>query len=282
MFSLPSLLLYTVFFIVPVFIGLFYSFTDWNGLSKDYNWVGFQNFIAAFSDTTILQGLQNTIVFTVLTVIFQNILGLFLAVILTSTLKGKRILRTVFFWPVLLSSLVMSYIWSYLYRYQDGFFNQVLRFIGLGSLAQDWLGDQKLALLSIIFATVWQMSGFFMVIYITGIESISKDVYEASSIDGTNTWQKFFYITFPLLAPSFTICTTLGTVWGLNVFNQVLIMTNGGPGNATESIASLIYKKAFHEQNFGIACALSAILFLFVAIVSIAQTSVLRKREVHL
>lgn len=281
-FTFPAILIYSVFFVYPVFRGLSYSVTDWNGLSADYNFVGLANYIRLFSESRMIAGFTNTIKFTLMLVIFANLIAISLAVFLTSdTLKSKGILRTMFFSPVLLSSVVVGFTWTYIYRY-DGLLNTVLVNIGLENLRQDWLGDFDIALYAVSVTAIWQLSGYFMVIFIGGIQSIPSELYEAGCIDGASFMQKFRYITFPMLAPSFTICVMLSTIFGLKVFDQIFVMTKGGPGYSSDSLSTIMYDLAFNLQRVGYACALAVMIFILISSVSFVQTKILRKREVNL
>jgi ABC-type sugar transport system permease subunit len=184
--------------------------------------------------------------------------------------------------PVLISGIVSGFIWLTMFNWNFGVINSVLRQIGLGSLAVNWIGNPKTVLYSLAFTIIWKSSGYYMVIYLAGLQGIPKDCIEAATIDGASGWQSFWHIIFPLLAGSITVNFTLSLINGLKIFDQIVVMTNGGPGFSSETITYLIYKVAFSESRQGFGTALAVILFVLIFILNGIQSRVLRRREVAL
>ncbi len=278
-FVIPSLTVYFIFFILPAGESVFYSLTDWNGLTS--NFVGFENFIKLFQDERVMMAFKNTLLFASVITIVQNGLGLLLAVILNMKLTIAKQLRTIFFMPAVFAPLVVGYVWKYMLEPNFGVLNQLLGKIGLSSMKMDWLGDPKLALWMIIIFTVWQYTGYSMVIFFAGLQSIPCDLMEAADIDGATSIHKFIHVTFPLIAPAFTLNIILTTISTLKLFDPIYVMTGGGPGYFTNSVATLIYAVGFSgSQRWGYGAAMSVVLFIFISTVSGFMVKKLREREV--
>lgn len=277
---LPAVIIISIFFIIPVIGGLAYSLTDWNGLDRNVNFIGLDNFIKLFgNDEKFYGGLIHTFVFSICITVFQNIFGLTLALVMDKKFSGRDFFRAAFYLPAVLSPLVIGYTWSFIFNPTMGALNILLKSAGLDFLSADWLGNPRIALFSIIFVVVWQFAGYSMVIYIAGLQSIPQDIYEASGIDGVNARQRFRYITFPLLAPAFTINIVLTMINTLKAFDHIFVMTKGGPGYATEVISTLLYREAFSNNNMGYGSAISVVLFLMIASLSLIWLKFLTKRE---
>jgi raffinose/stachyose/melibiose transport system permease protein len=281
LFILPALLIFGVFIVIPMMSSMYYSLTDWNGLDPKITFIGMNNYRKLIDDAEVWIALKNTVVFAVLVTIFQNVLSLLLALLVDGSRWYYRYLRVVYLIPALLSALAIGYIWSYLYNPVFGIINTVLENIGLGALAQDWLGDPKWSMYSVVFTNVWQWAGITMIIYMAGLQAISADLYEAADMDGANKWQTFTRITFPLIAPAFTINIMISIIGSFKVFDIIYVMTKGGPGTTTESLAILLYKKAFNFNEMGYGTAIAVVMFLIILVISIFQLSILRRREVE-
>ncbi|QGQ94518.1 sugar ABC transporter permease [Paenibacillus psychroresistens] len=281
LFILPAFLIFSIFIVIPIISSVYYSLTDWNGLDPVINFVGMKNYHTLINDSEVWIALKNTVVFAVLVTIFQNVISLLLALLVDGSQWYYRYLRVVYLIPALLSALAIGYIWSYLYNPVFGIINTFLENIGLGQLAQDWLGDPKWSMYSIVFTNLWQWAGISMIIYMAGLQAISADLYEAANIDGAGKWQTFEKITFPLIAPAFTINIMISIIGSFKVFDIIYVMTKGGPGTATESLAILLYKKAFNFNEMGYGTSIAVVMFLIILIISIFQLSILRKREVE-
>ncbi len=281
-FLLPALLLFTLFVIYPTISSFYYSLTDWSGVGVAH-FVGLDNFIKAVSSGQILRGLQVTLLFTVAVMIVQNVLGLLLALSLNSIGRGiSSILRVVFLLPMMLSFIVTGYIWKYMYSPLSGLINVFLARIGLAGWQQDWLGNPHIVLACVTVAAIWQAMGFNTIIYLAGLQAVPPELLEAASIDGASGLQRLRSVIFPLLAPAFTVSYTMTLIGGLKVFDVIFIMTAGGPGTTTQSLAFQVYNEAFNNNNYGYATALSIVMAVLISAVTLFNLTFLRKREVEL
>ena len=281
-FTYPAIIVFTIFYCFPIIASFIMSFTNWNiKRISEPKFVAFKNFARLLNDDYFLLALKNTVLFAVVTTLGIVILGLLLALLLNSAIKGKTFLRTCFYLPAVLSLIVVGIMFKAVFKLDGGILNQILTTIGLESLTRDWLGDGKTAMWSIIFVQIWKWSGFAMTIYLAGLQGISKDYYEAATIDGAGTWDKFKNITLPPLAPAFTVVITMNTIGGFKVFEQVYVMTNGGPGNATQVLNTYIYKE-FSKGTLGRSSAASLLLFLMISVIAVLVNRALTKREVEM
>jgi raffinose/stachyose/melibiose transport system permease protein len=275
--SLPGIFALVAFTLVPVVAGGLYAFTDWRGLG-DANWIGLDNFRQILDDPMTRGALWHTLVLGFALVVVTNAVGLALALGLNRTLKSRNLLRAVFFLPVVVSPLAVSYIWQYMLD-PSGPLNMLLGEVGLESWQRAWLGDPGWALIAVLLVLVWQQSGLTMVIYLAGLQSIPDDLVEASVVDGASSWLRFRRITLPLLRPAFIIASTLTLIFGLRVFDQILGLTGGGPVGATETLATQVWKQSFADGRFGYGAALSIVLTLVIGTLALLQLVVLRKQE---
>lgn len=264
---------------LPSIVGGTFAFTDWNG--ADANWIGFDNFFAIFRDPTTSNALVHTFQLAGLLVVICNVLGLMLAMSLRTAFKTRNLMRAMFFLPFALSHLATGYIWQYIFQY-SGPLNRILGAAGLESWQLVWLADPNWAIYTILVVLVWQYTGLTMVIYLAGLEGIPDELHDAVAMDGASPWLKFRKVTLPLLAPAITVSATLTLIYGLGAFDQVLSMTGGGPVNATETLATQVWQNTFVYGRFGYGSALALILTGLVAILSIAQVSLLRYQETRL
>ncbi|CAH1209576.1 Melibiose/raffinose/stachyose import permease protein MelD [Paenibacillus plantiphilus] len=281
-FILPSFLLYTIFVIWPTLSSINLSFTSWDGINPEVRYIGFENFKEIWESTRVHNALKNTIILAVALVILENIVALGLAILVDKVRWCRNLFRSIFYFPVLMSGIIMGFIWMIILNYNFGVFNQLLEKIGLGSWKLDWLGDPDFALWAIILSTVWKAAGYYMIIYLAGLQGIPQELLEAASIDGAGRWKQFIHITFPLLAGATTVCVMLSMIGSLKLFDQIAVMTNGGPGFSTETLTYIIYRVAFGEGRQGFGTALSLVLFAIILIVSLIQIKLLRKREVQM
>jgi len=280
-FALPAILVYLVIVVYPSLAGAVYAFTDWSGIGGSAKWIGLENFKQLFTDDQSVGALRNTVLLTVFIVIVQNAVGLALALGVHARIKSKYAVRAIFFAPVVLSQVVIAFLWKYLLNPDpDSGINALLGAVGLGALQRDWLGDPGLALWAVGFTVVWQYAGYSMVIFLAGLQAVPRELEEAAAIDGAGRWMRFRKVVLPLLAPAVTINLMLSTIGGLKLFDQVFAITQGGPGYATETLSTLIYKQAFVFGNYGYSTAVALVLAILVAAVSLAQLKVLRSREV--
>ncbi|NIK76660.1 raffinose/stachyose/melibiose transport system permease protein [Paenibacillus castaneae] len=277
--TIPALLLFFAFHTYPALQGIFYSFTNWDGFSSSYDFVGFKNFVNIFQDDNVINSYMFTFKYSIVVTIFINILSLMIALGLNSKIKFKNFFRGVYFLPNILSVLIVGFIFNYL-------FSNVFTVWGakLGSefLSQNILGNANWAWVGIVIVAVWQGIAFNTILYLAGLQTIPQDLYEASSLDGASRWREFWSITFPLLAPSFTINMVLAMKGALMVFDQVVALTGGGPGRSTQSIALLIYTGGFQGGEFAYQSANAVIYFIVIVVISVLQLKFLQKREMDL
>nr|WP_296067597.1 sugar ABC transporter permease [uncultured Actinoplanes sp.] len=277
-FMVPALLLFAFVVLVPSGRGVYYAFTDWDGLDPGFSWVGLDNFTAMVSDGTARQAIWHTLLIAVAITVIQNGIGLLLALGVNSMIKTRNLLRVLLFAPAVVTPIVTAYLWRNLLG-PDGAVNSLLGAVGLESWQQDWLGSPRLALWMVVLVVVWQFAGYSMVIFLAGLQSIPREIYEAAAIDGTGAVRRFWSVVRPLLAPAITINLMLSIIGGIKLFDQVYALTGGGPGHATDTISTLIYKEAFTLGEFGYSIALAVVLTAIVAIASAGQYGVLSRNE---
>ncbi|RKD34017.1 carbohydrate ABC transporter permease [Lacrimispora algidixylanolytica] len=281
-FAVLALLIYSVLFVLPGLIGIGYSFTDWSSYSNQLHFVGLENFKTVFSaDENYLKIIKNTLVFTLGTTIIKNILGLALAVLLTKSIRLLNFHRGVMFLPSVLSTLILGMIFTSILNPSSGLLNTFLREIGLGGLAKPWLTSPHYAFKSVMAVDIWRGTGYIMTILIAGILSISQDYYEACSIDGASSWQKFRFITLPLLLPTLATTTVLNVIYGLKVFDMIYALTNGGPGKATTEVLYTAVFKKFGTGQYAIGTALSSVMFVFMVVIGFFMIRMMTKDEVQ-
>jgi raffinose/stachyose/melibiose transport system permease protein len=279
-FALPALVVYLVIVVYPSLAGAAYAFTDWSGIGKA-GWVGLENFKSLFSDPQSFGALKNTLKLTVFIVVVQNLIGLLLALGVHTAIRSRYLLRTIFFAPAVLSPIVLAFLWKYLFNPDpDAGLNALLGFLGLDFLQQNWLGNPSVALWAVGLTVVWQYAGYSMVIFLAAMQGIPRELEEAAALDGAGRFQRFWHVVLPLIAPAMTINLTLSTVGGLKLFDQVFAITNGGPGYATETLSTLIYKQAFVFGKYGYSTAVALVLAILVSAIALIQLRFLRSREV--
>lgn len=280
-FVYGALALYIILFFVPSIIGIGYSFTDWSAYSDKLNFVGIDNFKIIFSaDEDYMLIIKNTLKFTFITTIFKNVLGLLLALLLTKSIKFLNFHRVIMFMPSILSTLIVGMIFKSILNPADGLLNTFLRSIGLDALASQWLVSTELAFGSVMAVDIWKGTGYIMTILIAGILSISSSYYEAASIDGANSFQRFRFITLPLLLPTLATTTVMNIIYGLKVFDIVYALTNGGPGRATTEVLYTAVFKRFGTGQYAIGTALSSVMFIFMAVIGIFMIKAMTKEDV--
>ncbi|RBW67981.1 sugar ABC transporter permease [Bacillus taeanensis] len=277
--TLPAVLLFALFHTFPALQGIYYSFTNWNGLSLTYDFIGFKNYIALFQDANVFNAYWFTFKFAIVSTILVNVLSLAIALGLNSKIKFKNFFRGVYFLPNVLSILIVSFIFNYLF---GNVFPMLAENVGIEFLAKNILGNENLAWLGVVIVAVWQACAFNVILYLAGLQTVPGELYEASSLDGANKWQEFWHITFPIIAPFFTINMVLAMKNFLMVFDHVIALTGGGPGRATESISLLIYTGGFQGGEFAYQSANSVIYFIVIVIISVTQIKFLQKREMDM
>jgi raffinose/stachyose/melibiose transport system permease protein len=275
--ALPGIGALVAFHFVAIGFGAYYAFTKWNGLDHA-TWVGLANFREIVSDRTARAALRHTLILAGCFVVIVNALGLTLALALNRAVKTRHFLRLLFFTPVALSPLAIAFIWQWIFTYR-GALNRVLADVGLGSWRRAWYGDPSTALWTILVVLVWQFTGLAMVLYLAGLQAISDDVYEATLVDGASAWLRFRKVVLPLLAPAMTVSATITLIIGLRVFDQVMALTGGGPVDATETLATQVYKQTFTLSRFGYGAAYALVLTVLIAALALTQLALLRRNE---
>jgi raffinose/stachyose/melibiose transport system permease protein len=279
-FSAGAILLYSLFIVIPSFMGFYYSFTDWSRYSSEVNFIGLENFrIILSSNVTYLQGIKNTLIFTVVTIITKTVIALFLALLLSKGIKRfSNIHRALIYLPAMLPMIVVGIVFRSILHPSTGVLNVFIRAIGLDFLAQQWLTNPRIALYSIVSVDTWKGVGFIMALLIAGLESIPNDYYEAARIDGANAFDEFRLITLPLLMPVLTVTTVLNLLYGLKVFDIVWVLTSGGPGYATETVYTMVFKE-FSKGRYGLSTALSTALFIIMTFAGFFLIRLMHRQE---
>lgn len=279
---LPVFIIYSIFFIIPNVYSLFLGFTNWT-LFDFYNiqFNGIDNYKRLFGEDAFGLAIRNTLLFTIVTVILKVVLGILLALLANRKSIFQNFVRSVMFIPVMTSTIVVAIVFGAILNPTNGILNQILRFIGLGALAQEWLFDKRFAMLSVCLMEVWQWVGFGMLIFLAGLQGVPKDLLEASKIDGANPLQRFWSVTWPLLMPSLNIVLTFSLISGLKVFAQVYALTDGGPAGATQVLGTYLYK-SFADGYLGYSSAVGCVFTIVVVTITFMFLVIARKREVEL
>lgn len=261
-FLVPALAVFICFFMIPMVLSLFFSLTVWN--FNGFKFTGIDNFIMFFKESSLRIGIKNSLLYAVLTSSLKVILSFFIALFLTSGIKTKIIQRSIVFFPNLVSTVAVGITFTALMHPSKGLFNKVLEMIGINGI--NWLGDKNLALFSVVGADVWKGLSIATVIFIAGIQSIDKTYYEAATVDGANYWQRLINITIPLSRASMNSIILLSFIGGLRSFDLIWSMTGGGPGFATDVMASIIYKQ-YAAGYYGLSTAGNVIMFVIIAVI---------------
>jgi raffinose/stachyose/melibiose transport system permease protein len=276
-FYLPAFVVFFVFFLLPTFSSFYYSLTRWTLF--DSQWIGLENFQRFFQEPALTKGLTNTLIYAVTTSGLKVILGMLLAVLLTSSVIGRAFMRSVVFFPVLVSTIGVGLTFTVLMEPDVGLINEALRVVGIEG--PRWLVDPKYALLSVALVDVWKGVGLATVIYIAGIVSVPREFYDAAKVDGATSFGLFRYITLPLAWPATMTVIILSLIGGLRSFDLIWAMTRGGPGFTSDVIASVIYKQ-YQAGFYGLSTAGNVVLFVLVTAIILPLYSFLRRREVQL
>ncbi len=276
-FFLPAGLIYGVLFLVPTVASLYFSLTRWSLFNSTF--IGFENFLSFVQEPFLLKGLINTVIFAVSTAVLKTIIGLSLGILLTSNIRMRGLLRTIAFFPVLVSTVGIGITFAVMMHPTRGIINVSLELIGIDG--PGWLTNPTLALYSVAFVEVWRGVGLASVIFIAGLVSIPRDYYEAARIDGATKWQQFKRITLPLVQPATATVMILSFVYGLRSFELIWTMTKGGPGFSSDVIASIIYKQ-YQAGFYGLSTAGNVILFILIAVMVMPLVAYFNRREVDL
>lgn len=260
-FVLPAFLLFSAIVIAPIFLSGYYSLLEWDGIGKEV-FIGFKNFTELFSSDGFGKAVVNSIILALLSVFIQLPIALVLALILASGVKGEGFYRTVFFIPVIISTVVIGHLWMKIYNPDYGLLNTFLNNIGLGSLTRVWLGETGTSLMSAFVPIVWQYIGYHMLLMYAKIKTIPDEIYEASKIDGASHLKAALYITIPLIKPIIKVCIIFAIIGSLKVFDLVYVLTNGGPVHSSEVPSTLMYNTIFNKYMYGSGSAMAVFIII--------------------
>ena len=278
LFMAPALIVLGVFFVYPILLTFYYSFTDFTGVGTP-EFSGLKNYDRIVSRSRYPEALKITVLFTVIVVVLQITLGLFIATLLQRLPAVRNFARAALFTPAMMSFVIVGYVWQFIYSPYNGGLNALLTSIGLESMTRGWLGDPNTALIAIAVAHVWMFTGYTTAIFLAGYANIPGDIEEAGRLDGASSWQRFRHLELPLLAPSITINVMLATIGTLKTFELPFIMTRGGPDGATRTLSLEIIENLFRSYKFGFASALAIVMLVIVVLVAFIQNKYLRGRE---
>lgn len=270
-FLVPSILLFAFTVAVPFISGLNIAFTNWDGISKTYDYVGFKNFVRMFTDPNIVKSIKVTLMFAVTYTLLNNILSLVLAILLHDKFRGNAVVKTIFFVPMALSAVLAAFVWGFIDR------NILAEILG-----KSLLGSRSTVIIGIIIIALWSGIGSNIMIYMAGLTNIPSDYYEAAAIDGATPFKRFRYITLPLLGPSFTMCITLTLTSALREFGVTMSATGGGPARSSEMISIFIYNNLFSYQKAGYGQAVALVFMIILMIIGIGLNRFFRSKEVEM
>ncbi|WP_139891076.1 carbohydrate ABC transporter permease [Bacillus sp. D386] len=276
---LPAFLLYIVFAIYPILQSFYYSFMDWNGFNE-MTFVGLDNFKKLFADSLFWNSVKNNIYVVLVSVLGQVPLALFFALLLNRKMKGAKLFRTIGFLPVVLSTVVISLTWSLIFNSRNGLINEFLRSIGLDSFAQNWLGDTKWAMASVLVVVVWQFVGLYLIIFLAALQNIPTEVLEAAKMDGASEWATTWKITIPMIWETILVAITLCIAGSLKTFDLIYVMTHGGPAHSTDVMALYMFNETFSKLQYGYGSAVSVFIFFFSLILIAIVNKVLGKKMI--
>ena len=268
LFIAPNFLIFLLFITVPAIFGIYYSMTNWHGVGGAV-FTGLKNYVDAFNDTKFWMSVCRTSIYVVVTMPFIMIISILLAILMVQEIHGRGFFRSAYYWPSMISYIVVGISFKFIFGDNTGVVNYFFSLIGLHKI--DWLTEGITAMIVVIIATIWSRAGFYMVIYITGLQSISPSLYEAAKVDGATGMQQFMKITLPLLKPTNFLVLVLGMIDLFKNYGLVISLTNGGPISATKFVVQFIYDKAYSEMNMGYSCTLSMILFVIIAGLTLVQ-----------
>jgi raffinose/stachyose/melibiose transport system permease protein len=277
LFTLPASILYVAFFMVTMFIGIYYSLTDWNGISQDYKLVGIQNYITVMQDSRFRQALLFNIIYTILLVAFVTVIALLVAMALNNVKRFSTAFRSIYFVPAVISMVTVGLIWNELFYRAMPMLGKVLN---IEWLSTSLLGNPKTAMYAILLVNLWQGCAVPTVLFLAGLQSVPRDLQEAAIMDGAGHWARFRNITVPYLIPVLNMVIITQAKAGLTVFDYIKVMTNGGPAQATEAVGLLIFRHAINEGKFSRSVAESMILFVIVGAVAAISLKITSKNQV--
>lgn len=275
LFVLPALIPLIVFWIYPILRSVYISFTDWDYMSPTYNFVFLDNFTALFQDARFYDALWNTLVFTVGTLIPTIVLGLILALLMQKAFKGSGIIKFILFSPWITPTVAISIVWTWIYDPDTGIANTVLEFLHLPAL--QWIKSSDTAMLAVIIVTVWKSLGYAMIFYLSALEKVPRELYEASGLDGAKSWQRFRDVTLPCISPTTFFLVIITMVSSLQAYDQIQILTQGGPSGSTRTLLYMYYQLGFEEFNMGQATSVAIVMIILTVLLSAAQFTASKK-----
>lgn len=273
----PALVLFALFIFYPFVRGIQYSFTNWDGYSQTFKWIGLQNYKRMMTDPDVARVIRNTFIYGLGSTLFQNLLGLAYALFLNMNLRMKSVTRTIVYLPAIISPLIMGYIWYFFFQYNGGAINDIVKLFN--GEPTNLLGNPDVNIWIITLVNTYQFMGVAMVILLAGLQTIPKDYYEAATIDGAGTLNRFRHVTWPLLAPAFTVSVVINVIGGLKLFDVITALTNSGPGYSSASLSTLMYLLYFGRQDAGYAATIGVLSFVIISGVSFLILYFLKRRE---
>lgn len=279
-FYVSAVVLMLAFIAYPLCNAVYLSFFQWNGYSVSKEFIGIGNYTAMFQDKIFLSSLRNTLIYGFGCTLFQQVIGLSLALFLNTKFKGRGIIRTVIYMPAMVSGLVMGYIMYFFFQYKGGVVNDMMNMLGLE--AYDWLGNGTAAIAVIVFINTWQFVGVSMVIYLAGIQGVSQSYLEAATVDGASPWEKFRFIILPLLVPALSSSVIYNLIGGLKLYDVIIALTDGGPAKKTHSLATYIANRYFDAERAGYAAAIGVFSFVMIMVISMLVNAYFRRKEVEM
>lgn len=275
----PAVAVYAVFAVIPIFVSFYYSLVEWNGFS-DKTFVGLANFAEAFADSVFWSSFVNNLYVVAASVFGQVPIALFFALLLNRKWKGSKLFRTVGFLPVVISTVVVSLVWGMIFNARRGLVNQLLSAVGLEEWRQNWLGDPKLAMLAVCVTIIWQFVGLYLIIFLSALQNIPSEIDEAARIDGASGLRHTFFITLPMIWDTIIVAVILCISGSIRTFDLIYVMTSGGPGHATEVLATYMFDKTFSSTRYGYGSAISVCIFFFSLAMIGLSNFILRRRAI--
>ena len=262
-FLSPPLIVFSIFVLIPLINSFYYSFTNWNGFNSEYDFVGLENYTRIASDNLFQNSIFNTVIWLISAILIPTILGLLLALLIDSQVRGSNFFKSIFYLPICLSAVVVGQIWIWIFQQEWGLLNIIINLFRENSFEYAWLSKPETSLYSVIIAWSWQQTALSMVIYLAGLTSIPKNLLEASQIEGANIFQRTFFIVIPLLIPATIIVVALSMINSLKGFDILYIMTQGGPFHSSDTLAMHMYNESFRKYRMGYGSAISVVLFFY-------------------
>lgn len=281
-FLIPAMAMFLIFWIYPLLQLFYYSITDFNGINYNYDFVGIKNYVKVLNNGTLTNSMKNTLIYSIVTVVASNLIGLGTAMILNTKINFKGIYRTCAYFPALFSAIVVGFIWSYVYMPSSGMIANLITIFGGDGTKFNPLGNYNVALLAIAVVEIWKGFGTTMIIYLAGLQTVDESLVEAGRIDGCNEWQVLRHVKLPLISSTITINVILSVIGGLKAFDYSFIMTHGGPGKSTKTMMYQVYETAFTDMKMGRASAFSVLAFAVIILITVAMLYYMNKKEVEL